>query len=340
MKVSIQSIIRVFLALVLIVVMTGGLVVVRRAAIRVADFPAQTAQQEVTIEIPAGASGDVIAKSLFVAKVVASAESFYRLAVQDPRAATIAPGLHQIQRHIPATVALTQLLDPKRIPNLVIVKEGAWRSEVITALISWGFIRSEIEKALKVVKVPKGFTSVEGIYFPAQYSFPTGTTALSALQSMIDRFAVEAKTTGLSTSSGKFTSAQLLTIASIAQAEGDLGDFPKITRVIFNRLKIGMPLQMDTTVHYIKKSRGRIFLSLTSTKIDSPYNTYLHYGLPPTPIGNPGRAAIEAALNPAAGEWTFFITVKPGDTRFTSSASEFNNWKNEYEKNAKAGLFK
>ena len=337
MKVSLQSFIRVFLALVLILVMTGGLVVVRRAAIRVADFPANTAQQEVTIEIPAGASGDVIAKSLFAAQVVASAES---LAVRDPRAATIAPGLHQIQRHIPATVALTQLLDPKRIPNLVIVKEGAWRSEVITALIARGFIRSEIEKALKLVKVPKGFTAVEGIYFPAQYSFPTGTTALNALQTMIDRFAVEARATGLSTPSGKFTSAQLLTIASIAQAEGDLADFPKITRVIFNRLKIGMPLQMDTTVHYIKKSRGRIFLSLNSTKIASPYNTYLHYGLPPTPIGNPGRAAIKAALNPVPGEWTFFITVKPGDTRFTSSASEFNNWKNEYEKNAKAGLFK
>ena len=68
MKVSLQSFIRVFLALVLIVVMTGGLVVVRRAAIRVADFPANAAQQEVTIEIPAGASGDVIAKSLFAAQ--------------------------------------------------------------------------------------------------------------------------------------------------------------------------------------------------------------------------------------------------------------------------------
>ena len=128
-------------------------------------------------------------------------------------------------------------------------------------------------------------------------------------------------------------------MASIVQSEGDTADFSKVARVIFNRLKISMPLQMDSTVHYIKKVRGQIFLSTSSTLIKSPYNTYKHYGLPPSPIGNPGAAAMDAALNPATGDWLYFITVAPGDTRFTSSNDEFVNWKFLYEKNRKAGAF-
>ena len=131
-----------------------------------------------------------------------------------------------------------------------------------------------------------------------------------------------------------------LIIASLIQAEGDPKDFAKISRVIYNRLKTGMPLQLDTTVQYVLKKRGSVFLSTKSTLIDSPYNTYKSYGLPPTPIGNPGVLAMKAALAPEPGDWLYFITVKPGDTRFTKSHDEFLIWKNEYLKNLKAGAFK
>ena len=107
-----------------------------------------------------------------------------------------------------------------------------------------------------------------------------------------------------------------------------------------SRLKIGMPLQLDSTVHFVKRVRGQIFLSTQSTLINSPYNTYKRYGLPPGPIGSPGVDAMRAALKPAAGDWLFFITVAPGDTRFTKSIDEFNTWKSLYEKNRKAGAFK
>jgi UPF0755 protein len=101
-----------------------------------------------------------------------------------------------------------------------------------------------------------------------------------------------------------------------------------------------MPLQLDSTVHFVKKVRGQIFLSTQSTLINSPYNTYKRYGLPPGPIGSPGVEAMKAALEPATGDWLFFITVAPGDTRFTQSIEEFNSWKSLYEKNRKAGAFK
>jgi UPF0755 protein len=156
---------------------------------------------------------------------------------------------------------------------------------------------------------------------------------------MIDRFTKDPIAGSILKGSNLFKGLQLLTIASIIQAEGDSQDFEKVSRVIYNRLAIDMPLQMDSTVHYVKKVRGEIFLSRNSTLLNSPYNTYRRYGLPPGPIGNPGNEAISAALNPAVGDWLYFITVAPGDTRFTSDISEFNSWKALYTKNRKAGAF-
>jgi UPF0755 protein len=232
---------------------------------------------------------------------------------------------------ISAKQALEQLLDPKRNSGLVSIIEGTWRSEIAEKLATVGF--KDISSAFKQISVPEGFTSAEGIYFPAQYSFAKETSTKDAIQQMVNRFLSEAKKVGLK-------SEKDLIIASLIQAEGDPKDFAKISRVIYNRLKIGMPLQLDTTVQYVLKKRGSVFLSTKSTLIDSPYNTYKRYGLPPTPIGNPGVLAMKAALAPEPGDWLYFITVKPGDTRFTKSHDEFLVWKNEYLKNLKAGAFK
>jgi UPF0755 protein len=87
------------------------------------------------------------------------------------------------------------------------------------------------------------------------------------------------------------------------------------------------------------KERGSIFLSTKSTLLKSPYNTYRRYGLPPTPINNPGRLAMQAAVNPEQGDWIYFITVAPGDTRFTADFSQFNEWKVLYRKNLRSGKF-
>jgi UPF0755 protein len=157
---------------------------------------------------------------------------------------------------------------------------------------------------------------------------------------MVERGVSELSKSGVSAGSGKYLPQQLLTIASIIQAEADLKDFAKVSRVIRNRLEKGMPLQMDSTVHYVKKARGKIFLSTASTLLKSDYNTYRKYGLPPGPIGNPGAAAMRAAVGPDLGDWIYFITVAPGDTRFTSSNEQFNVWKTEYKKNLRAGTFR
>jgi UPF0755 protein len=295
--------------------------------------------EEVVIDIPAGASGSDIASLLYESGVVKSAQSYFRVAVADARSQKVAPGQHRLTKKISALQALEQLLDPDRIPNLIKVNEGAWKSEILQSLVSNGFSQSEIKSALTQLKLPAGFTDSEGLLFPAQYSFEQGASALSALQEMVDRFTSDKVARTILQGNDKYSALQLLTIASIVQAEGDTKDFDKVARVIYNRLAIDMPLQMDSTVHFIKKVRGEIFLSRNSTLLNSPYNTYRRYGLPPGAIGNPGTSAIQAALNPAPGDWLYFITVAPGDTRFTSSISVFNTWKQLYTKNRKAGAF-
>ena len=307
------------------------------------DFPTNTLisdQSEVVIDIPNGSTGSQIAQLLYDNGVIKSSEAFFRVAVGDKRSETIAPGNHRISQNISARQALEQLLDPNRIPNLIRIYEGGWKSEVVTALISYGFSAGDISKAFSFAKLPQGFKQVEGLLFPAQYSFAKGTTAATAVQAMIDRFTSESVAQEILLGTKEYNAAQLLTIASIIQAEGDEKDFSKVSRVIRNRLAIGMPLQMDSTVHFVKKVRGQIFLSTQSTLINSAYNTYKKYGLPPGPIGSPGVAAMTAALKPAVGDWLYFITVAPGDTRFTKSLEEFNSWKALYAKNRKAGAFK
>ena len=321
---------------------TFSLFLVRSQSSSAPDFGnIETVQDlpEVIVEIPPGATGSQIASILYESGVVKSAQAYFRTAVGDVRSEKVAPGSHRLTLKISARQALDQLLDLERIPNLIKVAEGAWKSEVKKAFINYGFAKSEISTAFSSVKLPKGFSNSEGLIFPAQYSFPKGTSAQTAAQTLINRFIDDPYGRKLLQGSKDFSAQQLLTIASIVQAESTNGDFSKVARVIFNRLKVGMPLQMDSTVHFIMQARGDIFLSRKSTMLNSPYNTYRKYGLPPGPICSPGSDAMKATLEPLQGDWLYFITVAPGDTRFTASFDEFSKWKVEYTKNRKAGAF-
>jgi UPF0755 protein len=327
---------------IVILAFTFGLREINQSGGGYANFPERVISQSeksVSISIPTGATGAEIAKILQSAGVVASAESFFRAAVANPKASSIAPGTHSLSLRISGKTALEQLLDPKRITDLIKITEGAWNSEVFAQMMATkNWSTSPVQSAKEVV-LPEGITALEGVLFPAQYSFAEGTNQVAALQSMVNRFNEVISTINFVDPTGKLDKQQLVTLASLVQAEGDTKDFAQISRVIRNRLAIGMPLQLDSTVHYLKNTRGQIFLSNKSTKLKSPYNTYQNYGLPPAPIGNPGLAALKAAIAPAEGDWLFFITVAPGDTRFTKSFSEFNSWKLVYQKNRKAGAF-
>ncbi|MCX5207035.1 endolytic transglycosylase MltG [Streptomyces sp. NBC_00237] len=163
----------------------------------------------------------------------------------------------------------------------------------------------------------------EGYLFPATYPVKDGTTASSLLTYMV-------KTAGERLGAGPEVRRDVV-IASIVQAEADTADdMGKVARVIQNRLARDMPLQMDSTLNYAM-NRSTLDTTHEDTRIDSPYNTYERKGLPPTPIGNPGLEAVRATRTPPPGNWLYFVTVKPGDTRFTDdyevqkrNVAEFN----------------
>lgn len=334
---------RLLSALFIVFLFTLSLSLLRGSGSAAADFECSSSEgskaERIAIEISSGESGSEIAAELYEKGVVKSAQAFFAVAVGDTRSARIAAGVHMVDPRICATTALEQLLDAARIVGLINVKEGMWLSEITPQLRAAGFSQSEISSAIAGVALPEGFNKLEGLFFPAQYSFAPTTSADSALASAIDRAEGAMRGAGFFSRDNEFTPQESLIIASLIEAEGKVQDFAQISRVIRNRLDIGMPLQFDSTVHYIQKKRGDIFLSTRSTTVDSAYNTYRKYGLPPGPINNPGEAAMRAAMNPAAGNWVYFITVAPSDTRFTNDFAQFNRWKVEYKTNLRDGVF-
>ncbi|KQX41766.1 endolytic transglycosylase MltG [Streptomyces anulatus] len=175
----------------------------------------------------------------------------------------------------------------------------------------------------------------EGYLFPATYPIDAATEPAGLLRYMADtarkHFGADHVTAGAQRNNVSVY--DTITIASIVQAEADTAsDMGKVARVVYNRLLKDMPLQMDSTINYALK-RSTLDTTTAETQLDSPYNSYRIKGLPPTPIGNPGEEALRAAVSPTPGPWLYFVTVGPGDTRFTDSYDEQQRNVQEFNRN-------
>lgn len=297
----------------------------------------------VLVHIETGASTRSIAQTLQKDGVVKSAKAFDKAAADNPDSMNIQPGYYRMNRHMAAALALDRLLDPSaRVLTRVTVPEGM-RAVKVLALLAQK-TRIPLAKFQAAARHPKALGlpasahgRLEGYLFPATYDIPPKSTATSILSTMIERYLQEEVAKGLAAKAHAVgvSTHQLLTVASLLEVEARPRDYTKVARVIYNRLHIGKPLQLDSTVLYAQSRAGTLKVTTKDTRYPSPYNTYLHTGLPPGPIDNPGAAAIAAAAHPAAGNWTYFITVNPktGDTRFTNSYAQFQKWKNEFKKN-------
>jgi UPF0755 protein len=182
----------------------------------------------------------------------------------------------------------------------------------------------------------------EGFLFPAKYELEEGESATQILSRLTARWDKAAANVGLEEGAEQvgFSPYEVMIIASLIQSEGHPEDFDKVARVIYNRLDEDTwggtygYLQLDATVNYVLKSSEINLPTDTIQNTDSPYNTYLYPGLPPTPINSPGEDAMDAALNPADGDWLYYVTVNPdsGETKFTADYEEFLSFRAELEK--------
>jgi UPF0755 protein len=295
----------------------------------------------VTVQIKSGETATQVGQQLLNQGVVASVRAFSNAAKASGRGSALEPGYYHLHKHMAAKLAFALLLKPSsRVEFSVLIPEGLRLSEIIATLGKDTGDLKAYQQAIKDVSAlglpsyAKG--NPEGYLFPATYTVQPGTQPVQVLRKMVQRFNQEASSVSLRAVAGhdQISEGDAIIVASLIQAEGKRPqDLAKIARVIYNRLNAKMNLQLDTTVLYARHSRAADVTVAQTQDTKSPYNTYLHRGLPPGPIDSPGDAAIKAALHPAptSDDWLYFLTVNPktGLTKFTNSFTEFQQFQQE-----------
>ncbi|NUP01107.1 MAG: endolytic transglycosylase MltG [Nonomuraea sp.] len=299
---------------------------------------------EVILEIKDGQSASEVAEELERLGVVASARAFSNAIGNAGKSGSLQPGQYKMRKKMSAAGAVTMLSPENRLLAKVTLKEGLRLSDTLTTLAketgkpAKEFVAAAKDTAdLDLPPYAKG--KLEGYAFPATYEFPPKATAAQILAAMVKRFNQAAEASDLEAGAKALgrKPQEVVVIASIIQAEaGRVEDMPKIARVIYNRLQRDpqMKLEMDSTVMYALNKYGTA-ATFAETKTKSRYNTYMYLGLPPGPISNPGDHAIDAALNPAKGDWLWFVATDPKSnvTKFATTEAERQALLAEYRRN-------
>ena len=271
----------------------------------------------VVIVIEPGETGEDVARKLVAADVIKSFDAIYRDMLSADL--TIYPGHYEFPTQIPGLQALQLLLaGENRVVVQVTVPEGLQLVEIVDVLASeLDLSEDQLLDAIEVANKDRPGETLEGWLFPASYTFDPGVSAATVIDTMLARMDAELEGLGLE----KVAGYEYLTLASIIQLEGRAeADMYKISTVFTNRLERNIALQSDPTVKYYYEGSIESFQEgLADTA--NPYNTYVYPGLPPGPISSPGAVAIDAAVNPAPGDWLYFVAVNlaTGETVFSET---------------------
>jgi UPF0755 protein len=298
---------------------------------------------EVAFTVAKGATTSQIATDLAEKKIVSSAgvfEWYVKWKGGDPFQAGDYEGL-RINSSMGSVVDILKAgpAPPKTVTFLV--REGLWVSEFKKlALEKFPTMDpAALDAALTTTHPslqPPGSTNIEGFLYPATYEIAQQNVgnAQKLIDQMVVAFDRVSQAEGLPDASAKLkgvagtktiTPYEALIVASLIESEAKVDEErPKIARVIYNRLAKGESLGIDASVLYALQQR-KTTLTNTDLRVDSPYNTRLKRGLPPAPINSPGQKSINAALNPAPGDWLFYVlTDKDGRHYFTNNMTDFN----------------
>jgi UPF0755 protein len=282
----------------------------------------------VEVVVKPGATGVQIGEVLEQAGVVKTAEAFYQEGLSDDRSAMIQPGTFRLRMRMSSEAAMDALLDRNnRVEANVVVPEGARVGQIVAAIVKGSDLsEDDVTDALDNpddLGLPaEADGNPEGYLFPATYTVEDGESARDLLRQMVAQTLKAQQELNLDerAQAVNLDVEQVMTVASILEYEARRDeDYPKVARVLYNRLNEDIPLQLDSTVSYVSKRKGDVWTTELERADPSDYNTYQHIGLPPGPIGSPGRKTIEAALNPADGNWLYFFADKQGVTHFNRS---------------------
>ncbi len=283
------------------------------------DAPGPAAADVVVI-IPPGLGVAAIGERLGEAGVVHDPFVFTLGARYFGRDRALQAGEFLFPARVSARAAMEILIEGKTVVHKLTVPEGLTAAEILQRISAAEALAGELPAE----------TPAEGMLLPDTYNFSRGDTRAG----MVARMQAEMQTALDALWPARIPDLPLasvqdaLILASIVEKEtGVAAERPRVAAVFVNRLRKGMPLQSDPTVIYaLTEGRGPLDRALTKADLDypSPYNTYLHSGLPPGPIANPGRASLTAVLNPAATKDLYFVADGTGGHAFAETLEEHN----------------
>ena len=309
-----------------VVVAVVGITAALTGALRPVD-PSGTSR---IVFVPAGASSAEIGRRLEAAGVIRRAGDFV-IAV---RLRGVTRSLQEGEYRLSPAMGLLQIVDRIARGEVVLypvtIPEGFTARQIVDALDTAGLGDREVLLALvstgartfdyEFLRTLRGM-SLEGYLFPDTYRIPRHLDERAVLGLFLDRFAEIVLPRWREAGSSRSLH-EIVTIASMVEREARMSsERPLIAGVISNRLARGWKLEVDATVLYAL-GRHKSVVTFADLRVNSPYNTYLHPGLPPGPIANPGLASIEAALHPAATEYLYYVARADGSHVFSRTLAE------------------
>ncbi|RPF21654.1 endolytic transglycosylase MltG [Myceligenerans xiligouense] len=293
------------------------------------DYPGP-GTDDVTVEIPEGATGFDMAEVLYDADIVASKDAFVKAFGENPDAGGIRPGARDMLTEMKASDAVALLAKNEMAHLAVTIPEGFTVAQTVERLASVsGIPAADFTKALER---PRSFGlpeqaggNAEGWLYPQTYPVdPEEETAADVLARMVRNTVEQLDDRGVPPKERQ----DVLIKASLVEREGMIAeDRPKIARAIENRLEDDMKLQIDASLAYGLDKPG-IELTTADKAADTPFNLERHVGLPPGPIANPSAQSIDAVLSPADGAWKFWVTVNldTGETKFSETYAQHQQY--------------
>ncbi|BCW67241.1 hypothetical protein NicSoilB4_20040 [Arthrobacter sp. NicSoilB4] len=302
----------------------------------VADYPGP-GTGEVIITVPEGAGPKSVATQLQEKKVVANADTFLR----DFLAAggALAPGEFTMRNEMKNSDAVAVLLNKDQGKVMYFALSAGLRiGESLQAISEGSGVPVSELKALNESPaqfgVPAKAKNLEGFLAPGEYRFPLGTPAKDVLQKLVTTTLDELKSQGVTDPAKQY---DVVTVASIVQAEGGQAEYGDVAGAIYNRLKPNNTetnglIQSDATVTYGLGIKSFHIDEAQKTDKSNPYNTYANQGLPVGPIGSPGKTAIDAAAKPKANEYLYWVTINldTKETLFSKTLAEHNTYVARY----------
>jgi UPF0755 protein len=294
-------------------------------------------ETETFVEVAPGSSTALIGRQLEAAGVVRNQVAFVLLRFWER--GTLRAGEYRFDHPAPATEVYARIARGDVFTKALIVPEGANVFDIAARVEESGFgarqqfLDAAVERAGLVADLDPGAKSLEGYLFPDTYRFSRKTTPAQIATAMVRRFRAVASQLGL-----KENVHQVVTIASLVERETAVdSERPLVASVFINRLGKKMPLMTDPAVIYGLELEGmwRGALQKNDLAHDTAYNTYLHGGLPPGPVANPGVRSLRAAMEPAETDYFYFVAAgadAQGRSMFSSTLDEHDQQVAEYRR--------